>query len=80
MGIGLLGFDWGARELRKSEFGLLCSLCLSSLFLHDTLVVSWQDLDEVRKRTSKVEKNASSQLRASVMVVIFNQATNKGNL
>jgi hypothetical protein len=53
---------------------------LLSLLLHDTLVVSRQNLDEAVQGTREVEENTSSKLRTSVVVVVLDKTADKGDL
>ncbi len=59
---------------------LLSLLSLLRVLFQDTLIVCWQDLHESWKHSVKVLENASRHLRASVVEVVLNQATQESNL
>ena len=82
----LLGTSHAARaqrclaRLADGYSAFFASAAFSASSSSDTLVVGRQDLDEARQSTVEVKEDASRELGASVVVVIFDQATNEGDL
>jgi hypothetical protein len=75
--LGLLGVNRNSGKVVLGAFGLGS---LGGLFFKDTLVVDRKDPEEARQSSVEVHQDASSTLGSSVVVVVFNETAEEGNL